>query len=426
MEREVLEVRRGDGPGGLVFLLGALTLAVGLFGLLPIYLARNDQPLQAAILAIFGGTMVYTWLVVDSGPRRALRELAGVVLEGLGGRRTLSVGAPAGGGRSLLSLEVRLGRLRWPIVEPPLDEVVEVRVTKDQGGSPTLYVAAVREGPLFEACASPQQAHALVAAVERWRAEAVTLDPPARGPRCAICHGPASDEALVTCPGCATGLHAACELELGGRCPTLGCARAAAPAAGPRLDRLELPELPEREGRVGVLGVAALMVISVALLARGLTRGSAAELIQGGLLGALTIVPAALSLASDPRGFLRTLLSSLAAPGRRTVAIDRTACPPLLTIGWRLGPVHLRLERLALGVHRLEVSPSTRGSGWDVSLSPLDPHDLSSPVFHRLGDGLGPVDVRRLEDLLDLRATDHDGAPLLPPTDARPSPKVKA
>lgn len=42
--------------------------------------------------------------------------------------------------------------------------------------------------------------------------------------RCAYCH-----DALVlsttTCPGCGTFLHPECVEALGGRCPTLGCAR---------------------------------------------------------------------------------------------------------------------------------------------------------------------------------------------------------
>ncbi len=44
--------------------------------------------------------------------------------------------------------------------------------------------------------------------------------------RCALCHDQAAGEVL-RCPGCATLTHPACADEVGGACPTLGCAHAA-------------------------------------------------------------------------------------------------------------------------------------------------------------------------------------------------------
>lgn len=51
--------------------------------------------------------------------------------------------------------------------------------------------------------------------------------------RCAYCHDDDVREKLAGCAGCRTRLHEGCWSEVDGRCPTLGCARRAAPRPTP-------------------------------------------------------------------------------------------------------------------------------------------------------------------------------------------------
>ena len=89
--------------------------------------------------------------------------------------------------------------------------------------------------------------------------------------RCAYCHDPAPLAGLLTCPGCATRVHAECDAEALG-CPTLGCvARPCRPA----------PERPQRAATVGLFTFVVAFLATLLGAAVGASEGPAAMAVGG-------------------------------------------------------------------------------------------------------------------------------------------------
>lgn len=366
--------------------LGAAALALVVGG--PVT-AFGSQPLPAAIVALLLWPLLLGCAWGERGPRHTARGLVAALLEGLGAPRELTL--VERDGRRWLRVVVR----SVCVEELPLDAIVEVERTSLYR-TPHLVVEH-EQGELHEPL-TREVADAAVAAIERWRREA---PPPPAALRCALCHGGLEPDPW-SCPGCATRLHPRCADDLG-RCPTLGCVRSAAPAPAP--GPLELPGAPPSAGdRVLTAAWLAACGLSVALLARGLTGGDAAELVQGGLLGLVTLGPLAVVLVRDPRGALVGALQLVGLTGRERLRLEDGRA----RVEWTLGRLRLLRGELELdGATRLEVWEL--GGGVRAAL-------VRGEVRLPLGDELGDASVRRLEALLGRRAVDlfsGDDAPLV-------------
>jgi hypothetical protein len=366
-----------------------LLLLVGLVG--PVWLATQGEPLPAAALFLLV-TLAVLLGTTELGLRRAARGALAALLEPLGARRLLVLGARDG--RRRLRVEVRLGRSTLRLADVALEDVLAVAVTTLQGGAHAVWLD-LPGGHVAETL-TRERAGELVAIVERWRADAAS----SVGPRCAACHGGIAppradasplDSPVVDCPGCSTRLHEACALELG-RCPTLGCVHASPAPTGQRLE-LRLPPMTLVERVVAFVWLAA-GGISAALLVRGLGAGGGVELKQGAALALVTLLPMALMLSS-PLVALEALLGLLLGPGVRSLEVDEVGDRRVLRLGWRLGRLRLPERRLALPAgSRIEPFEESNGRCRVDLVRP------TSPGREWLAHGQGLATLRQVEALL--------------------------
>jgi hypothetical protein len=387
----------------LLGLVGLVAMGLGLAIGAPTLLLTQEQPIQAALAALLLWPLVVAFVWGERGPSRPARGWGATLLEGLGAPRELTL--VERDGRRWLRIVV--GSLR--LEELPLDTLVEVERTTLYT-TPHLVLEHEGGATIYEPLTG-EVVDAAIAAIERWRREA---PPPPVAPRCAACHGALEAVAWV-CPGCATRLHAGCADDLG-RCPTLGCARSAPPAETPGQLELLCPA-PAVGDRLLLTAWLVACGLCATLLARALVgHGGRAELVQGALLGLVTLVPLGVTIVRDPRGALEAALGLLALRGRRVLRLVERR----LRVEWRLGPLRLLQAELELDAISLEAFERPSEAGARITL-------VQGEERVRLDDPVRAADLRRLEALVGRGAVDPlaDPSDALAPVRSTPGKKVR-
>lgn len=391
-------------PLGLLIPLGLVALLVGL----TVFSLANGLWLLAAVSAIPA-----PWALITSGldaeARAATRlALARWLAGNLGGDERWEPGeGPA------LWLSVGWGQRRLLRRAFPWEVLSDVERCEGQHGRPWVWVVPARGEPVLISGydLDPARADALAARLSAWRVEHARALAPGE-PRCALCHGAlAPSERQTRCGACGASAHEECARELGGRCPTLGCAPPPAAAVGPRLElgsgalvaRVRVDRTPGAWLTAALL--SAVYALGLGLVTLGLLRRRPWELVAGALLLAVIGHPV-VSAVCAARSLVELLTSTLAwaleelVGGVHRLEVTGAGAARTLRVVFERGPVRLTRERLAAAdLLELELDEGgLQADGWRVYAWC---RSGEPQLLCRLAEGLSLTDARALAAALE-------------------------
>lgn len=394
VERDSMLLQRQFALFDFCFALLFIVFLVGAGIILPFFLATDGYWLQAMVPAVI--PIIALAEMIRSGFCQSIRLGTGWLLERLGARRKYAWFDDATG--PVLRIDTGLGPYWVPLHRIPFVRFQGAESTTLQYGSTAVAIHTVDHSYFFIQECSKSVAQTLAARLLLWRHEVRTEFTAPDFGRCAICDIPFGDDRdTVKCAACGAESHRVCDLELGGRCATIGCSRGLeATATGD--DRIEEPIDRRHMPAAGsILAWLFVSGIAAVLLLRGMASSAKPfELEQGLMVGVVSLLPLVIRLAVGGRTALVDEILTPLLGGSRVLQVDRSSGSPMLRIAWHKGPIWLTTRRVPL--EAIEMIPEQQMHGskyWALKVR----EDLSKPPTV-LWFSMSPARGRRMQEFV--------------------------